>query len=197
MVTITDPATAKATNAHRASSLLSLSWLAHSTTLITCFMIGMFLVQLRDVMETTWKQQQQHHHPHSQQDSSKSSIRTASSEPSFSSSSSRTSPSSSSSLRPPSTAASQCRLYLAPSAIPNGGLGIFVTEGVPAGTSVAFPDVCIYVTDCADRVIEQLRSHSYGRGTFFGQFEGSNSRAACEGLATLMNTMVRVYYGGR
>jgi hypothetical protein len=84
-----------------------------------------------------------------------------------------------------------CGLYLAKSAIPNGGLGVFVgPQGIskPNGP-VGFPDVCIYVAD-TPKNLKQLRTHSYGYATFFGQFEGSNSRAACEGLATLMNTMV-------
>jgi hypothetical protein len=32
-------------------------------------------------------------------------------------------------------------------------------------------------------------SHSWGKRNFFGQYEGSNSRAACEGFATIFNTM--------
>jgi hypothetical protein len=83
---------------------------------------------------------------------------------------------------------SQCRYYLAESAIPNGGLGVFTAVGVPPDT-VLNVDQCIYVHDAPSFQGFQLRSHSYGRNTFFGQFEGSNSRAACEGLATLMNTM--------
>ena len=83
---------------------------------------------------------------------------------------------------------SQCRLYLAESAIPHGGLGIFTAVGVPPDT-VLNVDQCIYVHDAPSFEGFQLRTHSYGRNTFFGQFEGRNSRAACEGLATLMNTM--------
>jgi hypothetical protein len=96
------------------------------------------------------------------------------------------------------TSNGECGLYLARSAIPNGGLGIFVgRRGIAEPNRVVgFPDVCIYVAD-TPRDLKQLRSHSYGYGTFFGQFEGSNSRAACEGLATLMNTMVGWYlYAG-
>jgi hypothetical protein len=96
---------------------------------------------------------------------------------------------SSPSLRTTSAAAeSQCRLYLAESAIPHGGLGIFTAVGVPPDT-VLNVDQCIYVHDAPSFEGFQLRTHSYGRNTFFGQFEGRNSRAACEGLATLMNTM--------
>jgi hypothetical protein len=83
---------------------------------------------------------------------------------------------------------SQCRYYLAESAIPNGGLGIFTAVGVQPDT-VLNVDQCIYVHDAPRFKGFQLRTHSYGRSTFFGQFEGHNSRAACEGLATLMNTM--------
>jgi hypothetical protein len=81
----------------------------------------------------------------------------------------------------------QCRYYLAESAIPKSGLGIFTAVGVQPDQVVSIPDICIYVADTPVGI--QLRTHSYGRTTFFGQFEGSNSRAACEGLATTMNTM--------
>lgn len=83
----------------------------------------------------------------------------------------------------------QCRWYLAESAVaPNSGLGLFAGVGVLPGETVGSPDICIFVSDAPDHWTH-LRGHSYGWGTFFGQFEGVNSRAACEGFATIMNTM--------
>ena len=82
---------------------------------------------------------------------------------------------------------SECRWYLAESAIPNSGLGLFTATGVLPGETVGFPDICIYVGD-APKKWTHLRSHTFGGGTFFGQHEGSNSRAACEGFTTTFNT---------
>jgi hypothetical protein len=81
----------------------------------------------------------------------------------------------------------QCRWYLAESAIPHSGLGLFSGTGVLPGEMVGFPDICIFVSD-APKHWTHLRSHSYGRSSFYGQYEGSNSRAACEGFSTTYNT---------
>ena len=81
----------------------------------------------------------------------------------------------------------QCRWYLAESAIPKGGLGLFTGTGLLPGEMVGFPDICIFVGD-APRHWTHLRSHTFGSGSFFGQYEGSNSRAACEGFSTTFNT---------
>ena len=81
----------------------------------------------------------------------------------------------------------QCRWYLAESAVPFGGLGVYTAIGLHPGDVVGFPDICIFVSDAPDHWTH-LRSHSFGRGTFFGQYEGRNSRAACEGFTTNYNT---------
>lgn len=85
----------------------------------------------------------------------------------------------------------QCRLYLAESAIPYGGLGVFTGVGLHPGDLLGFPDICLYVADMQSDVSEwmQLRTHTWGRASFFGQFEGHSSRAACEGIVTTFNTM--------
>lgn len=85
---------------------------------------------------------------------------------------------------------STCRWYLAESAIPHGGLGVFTGIGLHKGDMVGFPDICIFVSDAPVKWTH-LRSHSWGGGTFFGQYEGENSRAACEGFTTTYNTMPR------
>lgn len=81
----------------------------------------------------------------------------------------------------------RCHWYLAESSIRGSGLGIFAGTGVLPGEMVGFPDICIFVGD-APQHWTHLRSHSYGKGSFFGQYEGNNSRAACEGIPTTFNT---------
>jgi hypothetical protein len=81
----------------------------------------------------------------------------------------------------------QCRWYLAESAIPHSGLGLFAGTGILPGEMVGFPDICIFVSDAPEHWTH-LRSHSWGSGSFYGQYEGSNSRAACEGFTTTYNT---------
>jgi hypothetical protein len=84
----------------------------------------------------------------------------------------------------------QCRFYLAESAIQSekAGLGIFAGVGLLKGDMIGVPDICIFVSD-APKKWTHLRSHTFGWASFFGQYEGSNSRAACEGIATTFNTM--------
>jgi hypothetical protein len=127
----------------------------------------------------------------------------------------------------------ECRYYLAESAIPNGGLGVFSAKSIAYGkivvdvlhrrenisylfltlthtliittttsiittltTALATTgelfdpvgiagDICIYVPDLKAKT--DFRTHSLGQDVFFGQFEGRNPRAACEGFATLFN----------
>lgn len=81
----------------------------------------------------------------------------------------------------------ECRFYMGPSAIPGGGLGVFAGTGLLPGETIAIPDICIMVGD-APRKWTQLRSHTWGRGKFFGSYEGANPRAACEGVSTTLNT---------
>jgi hypothetical protein len=82
----------------------------------------------------------------------------------------------------------QCRFFLAESAIPRGGLGLFTTIDISKGSPAqAMPDVCIYVADTPQRT--QFDTHSWARDVFLGTYEGRNPRAACEGFATLFNTM--------
>jgi hypothetical protein len=65
---------------------------------------------------------------------------------------------------------------------------MFTATGLLKGDMIGFPDICIFVSD-APRKWTHLHSHSWGKRNFFGQYEGSNSRAACEGYATIFNTM--------
>jgi hypothetical protein len=65
---------------------------------------------------------------------------------------------------------------------------MFTATGLLQGDMIGFPDICIFVSD-APKKWTHLHSHSWGKRKFFGQYEGSNSRAACEGFATIFNTM--------
>jgi hypothetical protein len=48
-------------------------------------------------------------------------------------------------------------------------------------------DICIYVPDLKAKT--DFHTHSWAQDVFFGQFEGRNPRAACEGFATLFNSL--------
>jgi hypothetical protein len=53
------------------------------------------------------------------------------------------------------TTSNECRFYLAESAIPHGGLGIFVgAQGLQKGDMVAVPDICLYVADMDPTKVE-------------------------------------------
>jgi len=82
----------------------------------------------------------------------------------------------------------QCRYFLAESAIPRGGLGLFTAIDIREG-ELAQPmhDICIYVADTPKRT--DFHTHSWAKDVFLGQFEGKSPRAACEGFATLFNAM--------
>ena len=82
----------------------------------------------------------------------------------------------------------ECRWYLAESAIPHSGLGIFTAIPLHPDDVIGYPDICIFVSDGPSHWTH-LRSHSFGRGSFFGQYEGDSNRAACEGLITTVNTV--------
>ncbi len=82
----------------------------------------------------------------------------------------------------------QCRFFLAESAIPRSGLGIFTAVDIAKGEQTqSMPDICIYVTDTPSGT--DFHTHSWAGSVFMGRYEGENSRGACEGVATLVNTM--------
>ena len=85
-------------------------------------------------------------------------------------------------------AALTCRWYLAESALPHSGLGIFTGIPLHKDDMIGYPDICIFVSDGPSQWTH-LRSHSFGRGSFYGQYEGDTNRAACEGLITTVNTV--------
>lgn len=89
----------------------------------------------------------------------------------------------------------QCEFFLAESAIPMGGLGIYTTKDIKKGQMTQpTQDICVYVADTPDDT--PFDTHSWARDVFFGNFEGLNPRAACEGVATLVNNMPERKRGG-
>jgi hypothetical protein len=81
-----------------------------------------------------------------------------------------------------------CSYYLAESGIPMGGLGLYTAIDIPKGSQAQSGlDICVYVADTPDDT--DFESHSWARDVFFGQFEGDRPRAACEGFATLFNSV--------
>jgi hypothetical protein len=88
-----------------------------------------------------------------------------------------------------STNDEQCRFYIAESALPKSGLGVFTTIPLAKGEmSQSMPDICIYVADTPKRGTH-FETHSWSRDSWYGTWEGGNPRAACEGVATLFNSM--------
>jgi len=84
----------------------------------------------------------------------------------------------------------QCRYYLAESAIPHGGLGVFTAVGILPEQQVGMNDLCIMVEHLPSYKDTHLRSHTWGSANVFGQFEARHkgtTKAACEGLGTLYN----------
>lgn len=82
----------------------------------------------------------------------------------------------------------QCRFFLAESAIPRSGLGIFTAIDIAKGEQAqSMPDICIYVADTPSGT--DFETHSWARSVFLGHYEGKKPRGACEGVATLVNSM--------
>lgn len=82
----------------------------------------------------------------------------------------------------------QCRFFLAESAIPRSGLGIFTAIDIAKGEQAqSMPDICIYVADTPSGT--DFETHSWARSVFMGTYEGKRPRGACEGVATLVNSM--------
>jgi SET domain len=79
-----------------------------------------------------------------------------------------------------------CRWYVAESAIPNSGLGIYTGIGLHKDEDIGYPDICLYVND-GDFDATHLFSHTWG-ANYFGTIEGKGTRSACEGLVTIANT---------
>jgi len=67
----------------------------------------------------------------------------------------------------------QCRFFLAKSAIPQGGLGVYTTIDLALGQQAqSMPDICIYVPDTPYGM--HFDSHSWARDMFMGTYEGKH-----------------------
>eukprot|EP00532_Pseudo-nitzschia_australis_P009551 CAMPEP_0168167370 /NCGR_PEP_ID=MMETSP0139_2-20121125/2513_1 /TAXON_ID=44445 /ORGANISM="Pseudo-nitzschia australis, Strain 10249 10 AB" /LENGTH=606 /DNA_ID=CAMNT_0008084607 /DNA_START=46 /DNA_END=1866 /DNA_ORIENTATION=+ len=86
----------------------------------------------------------------------------------------------------------QCDFYLAESAIPRGGLGVFTTLPLAKGSPTqAWPDICIYLTDAKKSKGTEIDTHTWQSYRFGAQWLGGRGqvRAACMGLVTIFNSM--------
>lgn len=86
----------------------------------------------------------------------------------------------------------QCDFYLAESAIPRGGLGVFTTLPLAKGSPAqAWPDICIYLTDASQSKGTEIDTHTWQSYRFGAQWLGGRRgvRAACMGLVTIFNSM--------
>lgn len=87
---------------------------------------------------------------------------------------------------------SECRFYLAESALLKAGLGVFTAVDIAKGGETGpMPDICIYVANAPKGT--QIDSHSWQDWRFHGAFDGQNPRAMCEGVTTLYNNINNVF----
>ena len=85
----------------------------------------------------------------------------------------------------------KCDVYMAESALPRGGLGVFTGVALSTNELVkASPDVCLYVADASVKNGTEYGSHTWQDYRFGAQWlGGSNTRAECMGIVTLFNSM--------
>ena len=87
-----------------------------------------------------------------------------------------------------------CDVYMAESALPGGGLGIFTGVALSENQLVkASPDICLYVVNASEKT--EHRTHTWQDFRFGAQWlGGSNPRAECMGIVTLFNSMAASEY---
>ena len=109
-------------------------------------------------------------------------------------------------LRPTSSSSSPvgqlgCDFYLAESAIPHGGLGVFTAKPLEKGAPAQpWPDICVYLTDANSRKGTEIDTHTWQKYRFGAQWLGGRTdpRAACMGLVTTFNSMgMKMYASAR
>lgn len=97
---------------------------------------------------------------------------------------------------------SQCKFFLAESSIPRSGLGVYtgavhIKKGEPAQPT---PDICLYITDAEEGPEKtEIVTHTWQHWRFGASFETrypGKTRAACQGLVTLFNSMPDRRYAG-
>lgn len=96
------------------------------------------------------------------------------------------------------TVSAQCEFFLAESAIPMAGLGVFTARSIQKGQPAQpAPDMCVYITD-ADPPRTEIDTHTWQDYRFGAQWEARHPRAACFGLVTQFNSMgERAYASAR
>ena len=85
-----------------------------------------------------------------------------------------------------------CDFYLAESAIPHGGLGVFTVKPLAKGSPAqGWPDICVYLTDASSKRGTEIDTHTWQSFRFGAQWLGGRKdpRAACMGLVTVFNSM--------
>ena len=82
----------------------------------------------------------------------------------------------------------QCQFFLAESAIPMAGLGVFTAINIKKNHPVQnTPDICVYITDANNQT--EVDTHTWQDHRFGAQWEAKNPRAACEGVVVQFNSM--------
>jgi len=85
-----------------------------------------------------------------------------------------------------------CDFYIAESAIPHGGLGVFPSKPLAKGSPAQpWPDGCVYITDASSKKGTEVSTHTWQSYRFGAQWLGGRKdpRAACMGLVTIFNSM--------
>lgn len=85
-----------------------------------------------------------------------------------------------------------CDFYMAESAIPRGGLGVFTAKPLSKGSPAqGWPDICIYLTHANSKRGTEIDTHTWQSYRFGAQWLGGrrDPRAACMGLVTIFNSM--------
>ncbi|KAL3919033.1 MAG: hypothetical protein SGILL_003957, partial [Bacillariaceae sp.] len=84
-----------------------------------------------------------------------------------------------------------CDFFLAESAIPRGGLGVFTAKYIPKGQPAQpFPDICLYVSNADADEGTEIYTHTWQDYRFGAQWlGGDNVRGQCMGLVTTFNSM--------
>ena len=93
-----------------------------------------------------------------------------------------------------------CTFFLAESAIPRGGLGVFTAKAIAKGEPAQpFPDLCVYVLDADPDRGTEIHTHTWQDFRFGAQWlGGDNPRGQCMGLVTTFNSMgVKEYSSAR
>lgn len=91
----------------------------------------------------------------------------------------------------------QCNFFLAESSIPKSGLGVYTAIDIPKDQPAQpTPDICLYVTD-AKVGKSETATHTWQDYRFGAQTETDRperTRAACQGLVTMFNSMPNERY---